>query len=206
MQELKVQIKAFEGLLESNTYLVYSNTGSAMIIDAGADTDEIKGFVMANGLDVKHIVLTHGHFDHADFIDDYMLMFPKARVYCHEKELVVMKSSEANVSQLTGRPRVYDYSFVLLKDNDTISLDDFKFKVLNYPGHTPGSICLLCENEKIMFTGDVLFASSYGRTDFLYGSSRDMMDSLRSISKLDKEITIYPGHYNSTKLKNIFRY
>ena len=100
---------------------------------------------------------------------------------------------------------MYNYEYTTLNDGDELLLDGIKFTVLNYPGHTPGSICLLCSEQKIMFTGDVLFATSYGRTDFLYGSTRDMMNSLRAISRLDGDITIYPGHYNSAKLSSIFR-
>ena len=205
MQELEINIKTFVGLLESNTYLVYNDNGSAMLIDAGAPCHEIKDFAYKNNLSIKHIVLTHGHYDHVDFISSYINEFSSAKVYCHESELKVLKNPEANVSALLGLSKVYNYEYTTLNDGDELLLDDIKFTVLNYPGHTPGSICLLCSEQKIMFTGDVLFATSYGRTDFLYGSTRDMMNSLRAISRLDGDITIYPGHYNSAKLRSIFR-
>lgn len=200
-----MKIKAFTGLLDSNTYVLSAENGECMIIDAGAHPSAVFEYIEQNGFAIKYIALTHGHYDHADFVGDYISAFEKAIPVCHESELKVLKSSEANVSSLIGCPKAYDYAFTTLKNGDVLTLGELELTALNMPGHTPGSICLLCENEKIMFTGDVLFAYSYGRTDFLYGSQAEMMDSLRALSRLDREITIYPGHGRSEKLKNIFR-
>ena len=118
---------------------------------------------------------------------------------------MVLKNPEANVSSfIFGMERSYDYDYTLVNEGDTICFGNTELFVLNMPGHTPGSICLLCKNEDIMFTGDVLFATSYGRTDFLYGSMSDMMESLRRIRRLGGNIRIYPGHYESQTLANIF--
>ena len=159
---------------------------------------------MENKISIKYLVLTHGHADHAEFIGDYISAFENAIPICHENELMVLKNPEANVSKLVfyGRESIYDYDFKQVKDEDTIDVGNMSFLVLNTPGHTPGSICLLCEKEEIMFTGDVLFANSYGRTDFLYGSMTDMMDSLRRLYRLSSNITIYPGHYESARISH----
>ena len=74
------------------------------------------------------------------------------------------------------------------------------FKVLHTPGHTPGSICLLDEKSKIMYTGDTLFKNSYGRVDFKYGNPLQMRSSLLRLYSLDKDITFYPGHYGKSTI------
>lgn len=186
--------------------MVYTDSGDAMIIDAGAEPCELISFASSNGLKVKYIALTHGHVDHADYVGAYISAFEDATPICHSEEIKVLTNAEANVSRLLNMNRVYDYDFTLVNDSDVITLGEYEFKILNLPGHTPGSICFYCESEKIMFTGDVLFSNTYGRTDFMYGSQADMMSSLRAISKMDREIRIYSGHGQSEQLKNIFRY
>jgi glyoxylase-like metal-dependent hydrolase (beta-lactamase superfamily II) len=70
-------------------------------------------------------------------------------------------------------------------------------KVIQTPGHTPGSVCLYFEKEEVLFTGDTLFADGVGRTDFSYGSEKDLLASLEKLSKLPPKIKIYPGHGES---------
>ena len=200
-----MKIEVFEGLLESNTYVAYDNSNEGIIIDASADLKSICDFVKDKKINIKHIVLTHGHCDHVHFINDYKQVFDDASIICHKKELMVLKNPEANVSSfILGRDYTYDCDYALVDEGDTICFGNTKLFVLNMPGHTPGSICLFCMDEEIMFTGDVIFASSYGRTDFLYGSMNDMMESLRRIRRFGGSIRIYPGHYESAQLKDIF--
>ncbi len=200
-----MKIKVFEGLLESNTYVAYDESKQGVIIDASANLQLVCDFIKENDISIKHIILTHGHADHVELIGDYIKAFEGADVICHEREPMVLKNPEANVSRfIFGMERSYDYAYTLVNEGDKICFGNTTLLVLNMPGHTPGSICLLCEKEGIMFTGDVLFASSYGRTDFLYGSMTEMMESLRRIRRLGGNIRIYPGHYESASIKDIF--
>ena len=199
-----MNIKVFSnGLLSSNSYVVWGEK-DCMIIDLGVNPREVSQFISKMDLEVKHLVLTHGHYDHAHYVGEYISLYPNAQVICHENEHKVLLDIDANVTSLVGCPCVYDYEYTFVKDGDILNLEELEFKVLNFPGHTPGCICLLCENEKIMFTGDVLFAYSYGRTDFKYGNQPDMISSLRKIRNMDRSITIYPGHDGSTELDKIF--
>ena len=88
----------------------------------------------------------------------------------------------------------------LLRDEDSIGLGDLEFKVIHTPGHTRGSVSLFSEDEKIVFTGDTLFAGSIGRTDLPGSSFRDMMDSLRRLMELPDETIVYPGHGDITSI------
>ena len=201
-----MKIKAFyNGLLSSNSYVVYDEISyECMIVDLGVKPDYVVDFIKNNGLSVKYLVLTHGHYDHAHFVGKYMELYSAAKAICHTDEIKVLTDSFANVSDLVGDSSVYDYDYTVVNDGDLLTLGNTEFKVLSFPGHTPGCICLLCEKDKIMFTGDVIFAQGYGRTDFKYGSPTLMMQSLRKITTMDEDITIYPGHGESSTLKKIF--
>ncbi len=204
-----MNIKLFDtGLLDSNTYVVWGESKNALIVDCGVRTSEVLSFVKENNITVKHIVLTHGHYDHVDHIGEYLDTFKDATAYCHREDLKVLLDPEANVSRLfTREKRAYSYNYTFLSEGDTLTIDDgLSFKVLNLPGHTPGSICLYNENEGVLFTGDVVSSGGWGRTDFLYGSPEDMNASLSRIYKLDKLTKVYPGHYEPVQLYQIFRY
>lgn len=193
-------IKTFNnGLLESNVH-IYSNNGEAMIIDCGAPLSGIKQYVTQNNLTVKFIVLTHGHFDHVAFIDDYANAFPNSKIVCHEAETAVLYDSEANLSPYFSCEAVYDHPYTTVKNGNTLTVGGEEFKIIHAPGHTPGCICLYCKDEKIMFTGDVLFDHSYGRTDFKYGDTEQMFNSLKMLLKMDGDITFYSGHYGASTI------
>ena len=89
------------------------------------------------------------------------------------------------------------------RDGDVVTAGGLRFQVLSTPGHTPGSVCLLCEN--VLFSGDTLFAGSYGRTDFPGGSSRDMAASLKRLSSLPPETRVLPGHGPSSTIEEELR-
>ena len=196
-------IKRFSlGLLESNTYVVFcKKSGNAMIIDCGCEVNTILDFVNQNALSVKYIVLTHGHYDHAEYTNEYIKAFPNALFVCHGDEKQLLSDPDGNLTSYFEAPKKYPMPTLTVKDGDTLTLsDDMVFTVIHAPGHTPGCICLLCESEKIMITGDVLFANSYGRVDFKYGDPYKMRASLERLLKLDPEITFYPGHYGHSKI------
>ena len=208
-------LKQFTGAsLGSNTYVVYNEVPNkqglfeAMIIDTGNKVDEIASFVKENTLEVKYIVLTHGHYDHVCFIDEYRTAFPQASVVCHEDESKVITDIEANVSFLFGDPKAYADADVKVKEGSVLSLcgeengtqRNFDLTVMHTPGHTPGCICLYNEERRLMFTGDTLFAGGYGRTDFKYGSGADLMHSLNRLLAMDERIEFYAGHGEMSKI------
>ena len=203
-------IKIIEGgLLGSNTYVVYNKVGgSAMIVDCGCKAFSSVDFVNKSGLTVKYIVLTHGHFDHAEYTCEYVSAFPDAEIICHVDELKVLLDPNANLSSFVSEGKPYRFSYKTVCDGDEITLPsngngkDLTFKIIHSPGHTPGSICLLCESDGIMLTGDTLFKGGYGRTDFMYGSSLLLRDSLRRLLSLDGNIKFYAGHGEPSTIFN----
>ena len=183
------------GLLGSNSYLVYDGESrEAMIVDLGNPPSVIQAAVREHGLDVKYVVLTHAHFDHADYIDKYKAAFPGARIVAHEKEIAVMTDSEANVSLYFGTPKSYGYPDLAVKEGDVLTLGSLNYRVLHTPGHTPGSICLYSADESLMLTGDTLFEAGRGRCDLKYGSEYDMAKSLQRLFSMDAGIVFLSGH------------
>jgi len=201
-------IKTFPcGLLDTNTYVVWEEESlECMIIDCGVAPDVVLPFIKENGLEVKYVVLTHGHFDHAHYVEEYESTFERAQIVCHENEKAVIFDPDANLSSHLGSTRAYSCNYAYVKEGDFLTLggkgggECMNFEILSTPGHTPGSICLYDEKHKIMFTGDTLFKRSYGRTDFKYGDMQEMYFSLRRLYRMDKDITFYPGHYEPSTI------
>jgi glyoxylase-like metal-dependent hydrolase (beta-lactamase superfamily II) len=174
------------GSLSTNCYVVSSQqTKDAIVIDPGLDfsseADQIFDYITQAVLNVKLIVNTHGHPDHisgdAVFQEKY-----NAPIYIHRLD----------VAFLEGLENVNFPAAVLLEDGSLIKFGNESLKVMHTPGHTPGSICLL--GERLVFTGDTLFAGGIGRTDFPGGSDSDMRLSLQKLMRLPGYFLIYPGH------------
>lgn len=175
------------GSYGTNCYIVYDeNTKNAAVIDPGAEADYIMKYVEKEGLSVKLILLTHGHFDHTGAVDE-LRSLTGAEVRVHEKDY---KDRLGNIDM-----SAYANYF---GEGDDIKLDSLSFKVLNTPGHTPGSCVFLIDG--VMLSGDTLFAGSCGRTDFPGGSWEQMMESLKRLSQLDGDYSVLPGHMGATTL------
>ena len=201
-------IKVFpQGLLDTNTYVVWEEKSlECMIIDCGVKPNVLLPFLAENNLTVKYVVLTHGHFDHAHYVEEYEKAFKNAKIVCHEDERLILFDPDANLSPYIGSSRAYSCNYTYVKEGEFLILGEKSggecmiFQVLSTPGHTPGGICLYDEAHKIMFTGDTLFKRSYGRTDFKYGDMQKLYESLRRLYRMDKNITFYPGHYESSTI------
>lgn len=137
-------------------------------------------------------MLTHAHFDHIGALKN-LRAATNARVYIGEAD-------KDDPSRMCHDLLTYTDTY---QDGDTVAAGGLTFQVLSTPGHTPGSVCLLCET--VLFSGDTLFAGSYGRTDFLGGSSRDMAASLKRLSMLPPETRVLPGHGPSSTIEEELR-
>lgn len=171
----------------TNCYIVYDeNTKNAVVIDPGAEAEYIMKYVDKEGLAVKLILLTHGHFDHTGAVDE-LRSLTGAEVWVHEND----NKDRLGKIDLSGYAKYFD-------EGDEIKLDSLSFKVLNTPGHTPGSCVFIADG--VIFAGDTLFAGSCGRTDFPGGSWEQMLASLKRLSGLDGDYTVLPGHMGATTL------
>ena len=174
------------GNLSTNCYVASSEqTKDAIVIDPGIDSsseaDQIFDYITQAGLKVKLIVNTHGHPDHIS-----------GDAIFQEKYNVPTGIHRSDAVSLEGLENLNFPAAVLLEDGSLIKFGNESLKVMHTPGHTPGSICLL--GERLVFTGDTLFAGGIGRTDFPGGSDRDMRLSLQKLVRLPDNFLIYPGH------------
>ena len=191
------------GMGFSNSFVIWDGESrEAVIIDCGNRAEEVSRFVHAEGLFVKWVALTHAHYDHVLYMEEYREAFPSAKLAIGARDAALLSEVEGNVSYLFGDSRVFDAVDVKLSEGDTLSLGGSELRVISTPGHTPGCICLYSEEDKLMVTGDTLFGGGgIGRTDFKYGDMEIMRISLRRLLSMDGEITILPGHGGESKIK-----
>lgn len=183
------------GLIGTNCYLLWDESAgnAAAIVDPGGSADLILNKIKQEKLDVKMILLTHGHFDHVMGVPDLLEAYPDLPVYITETDY-----PEARDGGQFGY-RMGEVSSVQFYDEgDTVELGRLKIDVLRTPGHTPGSVTLRVED--VLLTGDTLFCGSCGRTDFPGGSYADMQRSLKRLADLPGDYRVYPGHEGSTTL------
>jgi len=184
-----------------NCYIVGDDkTKSGIIIDPSWEPERIIEHVQKKKLNIEKIVITHGHADHIGALDEIRREF-KAPVYIGEKDGIMLTDPVANLSGLSGEHIMTGSAENFLHEGDVIEVGEFKFKVLETPGHTQGSISLY--GHGVVFTGDALFMGSIGRTDFPGGSTKVLLDSIRSkLLTLPENTIVYSGHGMDTKIEN----
>ena len=176
------------GAYQTNTYLVWEETSdTCVVIDPGYEPDTILAEAKKLGKEIAAIFLTHGHFDHVGAVRE-LVAEVGCPVYLNEADLSMPQ-------QMTAGPLYYTHTY---GEGDFVEMAGLAFKVLHTPGHTPGSICLLCEN--VMFSGDTLFWGSCGRTDLPGGSWTTIRGSLKRLAELSGDYDVYPGHGDATRL------
>lgn len=172
-------------------YLVWDeDTGNAVLVDPGGNAEEIREILERNRLCLRHIFITHLHYDHIGAVD--ALRGEKVQVWICPEELGKDLSLSQGKMDLSLPLCFYD-------EGSVVTMDHLCFEILRTPGHSPGSVCLRCGD--LLFTGDTLFAGSCGRTDFPGGDRMAMRDSLRRLSQMDGNLLVLSGHSNPTTIE-----
>lgn len=185
------------GQLSTNCYLL-SSKSQVGIVDPGDDGEYITAQIQKLELFPVWVAATHGHFDHVLAALTLALTY-KIPFFIHPKDEFLLKDAHKSALHFTGakvEPFIIKPDFV--NDGNVLKVGNVNLKVIETPGHTPGSICLYSKSEKVLFCGDLVFENGgVGRTDFSYSSEKDLRDSIKKISKLPKDSIIYPGHGES---------
>lgn len=185
------------GQLETNCYVVTDeNTLDCVLIDPGDETNTILDYTESNKLKVRAILLTHGHYDHVGAVSEIMEE-TGCRLYINPRDEGYEPGMSGMKFKMPENGEYYD-------EGDEVNVSGLHFKVIATPGHTPGGVCLICENA--LFTGDTLFRGSCGRTDLPGGDIEQELNSLKRICMLPGDFEVYPGHMDSTTLERERRF
>lgn len=181
------------GPIGTNCYILEDDqTNLAAVIDPGDEPELIQEALEKEGVEVRYLLLTHGHYDHTTAVPALHRVYPQADIYIHQ--------ADANGAGSTLFPLAGEVDDLKLYDEgDVIRLGDHEIQVLHTPGHSPGSVTLKVED--VLFTGDTLFAGTCGRTDLRGGSYEQIMQSLKRLGELKGDFHVCPGHEATSTLE-----
>ena len=177
------------GSYQTNCYIVYEDESpDCIVIDPGYEPETVLLAVKRLKKNLAAILLTHGHFDHVGAVKD-LVAETDCKVYIHEYDLALPAT-------LTAGPLYYTD---LYDEGDVLQLAGLTIRVLHTPGHTPGSVCLIVDDN--LFSGDTLFRDSCGRTDLPGGNPAEIFKSLRRLAALEGDYRVLPGHSMESTLE-----
>ena len=182
-----MEVKVLQvGPIGTNCYILEDEKArAAAIIDPGDEAGRILQVIEDDGVDVKYILLTHGHYDHTTAVPQLHKALPQAEIYIHSADA---NGAGSQLFPLAGQ--IPDLKFY--DEGDTLALGDMTIQVLHTPGHSKGSVTLKVGD--VLFCGDTLFAGSCGRTDLAGGSYAEIMASLKKLGQLPGDYHVCPGH------------
>ena len=187
------------GPLRTNTYLVYDETKEAFLVDPGSYLKQISNKIVEKELNLKYIVLTHGHADHIGGIKNFKADFPDVKVVALDKEKEVLNDAVMNNStQILGGIVTMDAD-EYIEEGTTLQVGNMALRIVATPGHTPGGMSIILDD--MVFCGDTLFKGSIGRSDFPGGDYLTLIDSIKTkLFALPDDTKVYPGHMQKTTI------
>jgi len=187
------------GQMGTNCYVLWDEySKEAAVIDPGFEDARVLEVIAENKLDVKYILLTHGHFDHLGGVNQVKAA-TGAKVLIHEADADCLTTPMRNLSVLAGMKLELEPADGLLSENEAIHLGDLNIRVIHTPGHSKGGVCFLVGDA--LFAGDTLFNTSIGRTDFADGDLNELLGNISSkIFVLNDDIKVLPGHGENTTI------
>jgi hydroxyacylglutathione hydrolase len=189
------------GPVAENSF-IFRRDGSdrALIVDPGDEADRLLGAIDTLGVTLDGILVTHTHFDHIGAVA-VVARATGAEVWVPEAEAFVLEDIDRYVPWPGFGPFENHKAEHTLNGGERLELAGFEIDVLHTPGHSPGHVTFSIPNESAIFSGDVLFQQSVGRTDLPYGDHDALMESIRMLlDTLPDETAVYPGHMGLTSL------
>ena len=214
-----IQVHQVTGPIETNSYLIYdSKTLEAALIDVGDTIDTLLQFIEENDLEINYILCTHGHMDHVYNVPAMLKIFPDAKTVIQkldyddlftqaewvqanmDPETLEWMKSDPEISKFFDfDPATFGEPDILIEDGQELTLGNFTIQAIHSPGHSPGSVCYYVDGK--LFSGDVLFYRTVGRTDVQNSSREDQIKSVQRLYRILPDSTlVYPGHMQFTDI------
>lgn len=192
-----VPVSAFQ----QNCSIIWDDEKNAAIIDAGDDAQKIIQFVQEQGLNVQKLLVTHGHLDHIMAVDTLRQYFNVEVFGSHQDDQPLFEQLP-EICRSYGFPEVPAFlPDHWLNEGDRVSVGKLNFHIRHLPGHAPGHIGFFDFDNKIAFSGDVLFQNSIGRTDLYRGDFDQLIHTIRTkMFDLDDDFIVIPGHGSHTTI------
>ena len=189
------------GSYAANCYIIADqDTKEAIVVDPGGEADRIYKKIESKMLDVKYIVLTHGHGDHIGAVEQ-LKKLTSAKVLIHHDDGELLEDASMNLTINMNGPDVAFKADETIGDDTKLTIGKHTCEVIHTPGHTKGGICLYFKASKILFSGDTLCYGSIGRTDLYGGNHKQMISAIKDkLLVLEDDVTVYPGHGASTTI------
>lgn len=194
------------GDLQANSYLLYQGN-DCILIDPADDASFLLEEIQRRNLKLRGMLATHGHFDHVMAVGEIQMSINVPLFIHHEDEFLIKRLGTTAKHFLGYEPVVIlptNISFIKEGPLRIVPAcrqgKDFKLRIIETPGHTPGGLSFYFPDEQVVFTGDTLFAGSIGRTDLSYSNKSDLRDSLTKLFKLSDETIVYSGHGSETTI------
>ena len=198
LKRIKVNVGNILGV---NCYIVQDEeTKETMVIDPGGSVNKITDILDALQAKVKYILLTHCHGDHIGGVNE-LKSKTGGTVLIHRFDEKGLNDPEISLTSHIGIQRIDIEDKSRLNEGDLIHVGNLEFKIIHTPGHTVGSICIYCEEEKMLFSGDTMFKGSWGRTDLPTSNFEDIINSITNkLMILPEDVIVYPGHGRPTRI------
>ena len=188
-------LSAMVGPIMTNCYILCDEAAKVCaVIDPGDEPKRIEAMIASCGCSPVMILLTHGHFDHCTGVAGLLEKWPDLPVYIHEADVTDGVGGELTFRRLDEKNQRYWH------EGDTLTVGGLTIRVMETPGHSRGSVCLLVEGQGVIFSGDTLFRGNCGRCDFPGGDYRAMLRSLARLGRLEGQYQVYPGHEEATDM------
>lgn len=195
-------LKFLVGQLQTNCYIPFNpETQECVIIDPADAGDFLTAKILELNLAPKAILLTHAHFDHVLAVAELKISF-NIPFLMHKKDLFLLKRVPETSKYFTGiSADIQPDPDSFFTDNEILDDAKLDLKVIETPGHTPGSVCFY--KKPHLFSGDTIFKDGVGKTDFSYGSEKKLRESIKKLRNLPKNTIVYPGHGEETIMGKI---